>query len=280
MSILKIPDAPNSIQKGNPLKLILDRDAVYQLGENLQTVYPPFDKTAFRNDAMNGIEPLSITERGKHIAESMRTYLPQRYSEAVEIILKSLTPALDQTEGNGLAVLFYMPHCNYIAKYGVKSQFNDGVDPFELSMKAQYALTKRFSCEFSIRPFIINDQDRTMEVLTQWMTDDDPHVRRLCSEGTRPRLPWATKIDSFVKDPGPCLPILEHLKNDVDLYVRRSVANHVGDIAKDHLTLALDLCSNWLNGASTELKWVIRHALRNPAKKGVERALELRIKAK
>ena len=168
-----------------------------------------------------------ITERSSHIAEAMRRYLPEIYSQAIDIILKSLTPPLEKTEGNGLAPMFYMPHCSYIAKYGVDSKYNDGVDPFECSIQAQYELTKRFTCEFSIRHFIIHDERRTMDVLLQWMNDENPHVRRLCSEGTRPRLPWAMKIDSFVKDPTPAIPILEQLKNDPDLYVRRD-AGHVG----------------------------------------------------
>ena len=272
MSILKIPDAPKSIQKGFPLKMILDKAAINQLGENLHHVLPPFDKTAFVKNTMSGITELSLTERSTHIAKVMKKYLPDAYAEAIEIILKSLTPPLKTTEGNGLAVLFYMPHCSYIAEFGVEH--------FDVSMSAQYELTKRFTCEYSIRPFIVNDEDRTMNILYQWMTDSDPHVRRLCSEGTRPRLPWSMKIDSFVKNPKPCIPILEHLKNDPDLYVRRSVANHVGDIAKDNLELALKLCENWLNEASSELKWVIRHALRNPVKRGNERAIELRKLAK
>jgi len=107
-------------------------------------------------------------------------------------------------------------------------------------MKAQYELTQRFSAEFSIRPFIIHHENRTMDVLYGWMEDGNPHVRRLCSEGTRPRLPWAMKIPSFVSDPGPTLPILEKLKDDPDLYVRRSVANHLGDIGKDNLELGND----------------------------------------
>lgn len=280
MAILEIPDAPMSIQKGVPLKLVLDKNVVVQLGKNLQTVHAQFDKDAFVQDTMKEIEPLSLTERGKHIGQMMRKYLPPIYSEAIEVILKSLTPPLKKTEANGLAPMFYMPHCSYIAEFGIDKAFNEGVDPFDISMKAQYELTKRFTCEFSVRHFIISDEDRTMNVFYQWMTDKDPHVRRLTSEGSRSRLPWAMKIDSFVKDPSPSLPILEHLKDDEDLYVRRSVANHVGDIAKDNMDVALDLCEKWLDGASTELKWVIRHALRNPFKKGVERAIELRKAAK
>jgi 3-methyladenine DNA glycosylase AlkC len=280
MSQLKIPSAPNSIQKGFPLKLVLDKEAIHQMGENLLLIHNQFDKLGFIADALNGIDPLSITQRSSHIAESMRKHLPEVYSEAIEIILKSLTPPLDRTENNGLAPLFYMPHCSYIAKYGVHPTYNGESDPFDISMSAQYELTKRFTCEYSIRPFIMHDEERTMKVLYQWMKDEDAHVRRLCSEGTRPRLPWSTKIDSFVKDPSPSLEILEQLKNDSDLYVRRSVANHVGDIAKDHLDLALELCESWVNNASTDLKWVIRHAVRNPVKKGNERAIELRKMAK
>ena len=147
-------------------------------------------------------------------------------------------------------------------------------------MAAQHALTQRFSAEFSIRPFLIRDQDRTLARLLEWTRDPSPHVRRLCSEGTRPRLPWATRIPAFVKNPEPVFPILEILKNDPSLYVRRSVANHLGDVAKDHPEKAFALCERWLTGASSELKWLIRHALRHPAKKGDKNALRLRSAAK
>jgi len=278
--MLQIPEAPNSIQKGVPLKMTLDRPAVECTAANFHYVDNSFDQKAFIKDAMHGIEELGITQRSAHIARAMRTHLPENYSEALEIISKALTPALTKTEDNGLAPLFYMPHCSYIAEYGVDPKFNNGIDPFDASIAAQYELTKRFTCEFSIRPFIAADEKRTMKVLYKWMKDKDPHVRRLCSEGTRPRLPWAKKIDSFVKDPTPSLKILEALKNDPNLYVRRSVANHVGDIAKDHIELAMDLCESWLDDASPELKWVIRHAVRNPFKKGNERAIALRKAAK
>ena len=147
-------------------------------------------------------------------------------------------------------------------------------------MQAQYELTKRFSAEFSIRPFLIQKQERTLSRLIEWTSDPDPHVRRLCSEGTRPRLPWATRIPAFIANPEPVFPILETLKNDQSLYVRRSVANHLGDIAKDHPEKIFEICERWLNGASNELKWLIRHALRNPAKKGDKTALQLRAAAK
>lgn len=278
--MLKVPEAPNSIEKGVPLKEVLGKTAIKQLAANLHFVYPDFNTNGFIKNALTDIEPLSIMQRGKHIAEAMRKYLPENYSEAIQILLKSLTPPLEKTEGNGLATMFYMPHCSYIATYGLDPKFNKGKDPFGISMKAQYEITQRYTCEFSVRPFIIEQQDRTMNVLYEWMNDANPHVRRLCSEGTRSRLPWAGRIPAFIKDPKPVLPILEQLKNDPDLYVRRSVANHIGDIAKDHIELAFDICELWTKGASKELKWVIRHAVRHPAKKGNPRALKIKEAAK
>lgn len=147
-------------------------------------------------------------------------------------------------------------------------------------MRAQYEITRRFTAEFSMRPYLIKWPERTLARLLEWTRDPDPYVRRLCSEGARPRLPWAMRIPAFVKNPRPVLPILEALKDDDDLYVRRSVANHIGDIAKDHPQLAFEICERWLDGASAERKWMIRYAVRHPAKKGVKAALELRKRAK
>ena len=127
-----------------------------------------------------------------------------------------------------------------------------------------------------MRAFLMRFQERTLERLKAWTKDPDVHVRRLCSEGTRPRLPWAIRIPAFIKDPGPVLPILEALKDDSQLYVRRSVANHLGDIAKDHPDLVFGICERWLEGASADRRWIIRHALRHPAKKGIQAALRLR----
>ncbi|MGY8902463.1 MAG: DNA alkylation repair protein [Flavobacteriales bacterium] len=278
--MLKIPEAPMSIQKGVPLKLLLDQEAVTQLAQNIHFVHPSFQTSLFVDETLQNIEALGLKERSAHIAMSLKTFLPNVYSEALEILLKSLTPPLKATEGNGLAGLFYMPHCRFIEEFGGDLSYNNNVDPFDVSMSAQYKLTTRFTCEYSVRPFLAKDESRTLQLFYQWMNDENPHVRRLCSEGTRPRLPWAKKLDSFISNPEPCIPILERLKDDPDLYVRRSVANHVGDIAKDNLEVALSLCEKWLKNPSSELKWVIRHALRNPVKRNVKRAIELRNAAK
>jgi 3-methyladenine DNA glycosylase AlkC len=279
-AVPRLPAAPRSILKGSSLGDLLDREAIECLAHNLLLVYPEFKSESFQRAAWEGLKPLAILQRGQHLARALRGHLPERYSDAIAILLRSLTPPLTQTDDLGLGGFFYLPHIAFVAAYGLDVEHNGGRDPFETSMTAQYELTRRFSAEFSMRPFLIKWPERTLVRLREWTRDPDPHVRRLCSEGARPRLPWAMRIPAFVKDPRPVLPILEALKDDMDLYVRRSVANHIGDIAKDHPQLAFEICERWLEGASTERKWMIRHAVRHPAKKGVKEALRLRKLAK
>jgi len=273
---LRIPVAPRSIQKGSTLKDLLDREAIDCLAANLSLAHPDFPAADFRRAAGQGLDPLGIIERGQHLARALRAHLPPRYEEAVRVLVRSLTPPLTATDDLGLGVFFYLPHVCFIANYGLDASDNGGRDPFETSMMAQHELTRRFSAEFSLRPFLIRWPERTLARLLEWTNDPDPHVRRLCSEGARPRLPWAMRIPAFIKDPRPVLPILEALKDDPELYVRRSVANHLGDIAKDHPELAFEICQRWIVKASGERKWLIRHAVRHPAKKGVKAALRLR----
>lgn len=275
-----IPAAPKAILKGVPLKDLLGLEAIDCLAHNILLVYSQFDETSFREIALNGLEPLGIMERAQHLAKALHQHLPENYSAAIEIILASLTAPLTRTEDNGLAVFFYLPHSYFVAMFGLDSAENGGHDPFEVSMQAQYELTQRFSAEFSIRPFLIQQPERTLARLMDWTVDRNPHVRRLCSEGTRSRLPWAIRIPAFITNPEPVLPILEALKCDESLYVRRSVANHLGDIAKDHPEKVFEICDRWLKVANTEVKWLIRHALRHPAKQGNTTALQLRAAAK
>ncbi len=276
-----IPAAPRSIQKGTPLKHLLGQEAIECLANNLQIVDADFPVGRFCESALAGIEPLTIMQRGVHIARALREVLPGNYEEAVQVLMASLTPEKSEAEEMGLAGFFYLPHSFFISEYGQDDQHSSGNDPFDTSMLALHALTMRFTAEFAIRTFLIQQQARTLEKVDQWITDLNPHVRRLCSEGTRPRLPWGKRIPSFVADPRPTLPILESLKNDSSLYVRRSVANHLGDIAKDHPELVFTTCERWLwEGASADLQWLIRHAVRYPAKQGDARALKIRAAAK
>ncbi len=276
----KLPRAPRAIRKGSSLARLLGEDALDCLAHNVRLAHPSFDRAAFLRTARRGLDDLSILQRGRHLAQALRVHLPSRYDQAVRILVRSLTPPLERTENFGLGVFFYLPHVSFVAQFGCDPEHNAGRDPFEASMQAQYELTRRFSAEFSLRPFLIRWPQRTLARLKVWTRDRDPHVRRLCSEGSRPRLPWAVRIPAFVHDPGPTLPLLEALKDDPVLYVRRSVANHVGDIAKDHPHIAFELCERWLRDAGPERRWLIRHALRHPARRGVRHAESLRALAR
>jgi 3-methyladenine DNA glycosylase AlkC len=276
-----IPVAPKSIQKGIPLKNLLGREAIECLAQNILYAHSSFETKKFCECALTNLEPLELMQRGLHIANALQQFLPNNYSEAVEIITSSLTPIRTEADEFGLADFFYLPHGFFISEFGQDKKYNGGKDPFETSMIALHALTTRFTSEFAIRAFIIKQQERTLSQVAKWLNDPNPHVRRLCSEGTRPKLPWGKRIPSFIANPQPTLPILEHLKSDNSLYVRRSVANHLGDIAKDHAELVFAICERWLeSGVSADLMWLIRHAVRHPAKKGNVRALKIRTSAK
>lgn len=271
-----MPEAPRSIQKGQPLKYLLDVAAADCLAHNLLQVYPAFDAERFQHRVLTDLAPLGLMARAGHFAAALKATLPAPFSRAVALLLSTLTPPNQATERLGLSVFFYLPHTRFVADYGRDAAYNEGEDPFATAMQAQHALTRRFTAEYSIRPFLCHDFDRTLAQLMAWRHDPDPHVRRLCSEGCRPRLPWGVHVPQLLRDPRPVLPLLDSLKNDPSLYVRRSVANHLGDIAKDHPEVALDLCARWLTTADADLRWVIRHALRHPATHGNARALSIR----
>ncbi|RDV26613.1 DNA alkylation repair protein [Alteromonas aestuariivivens] len=277
----KIPYAPRSIQKGTPLKVLLNQEAIECLAENILYVHQDFKSKSFCECALAALDTLELMQRGQHIAKALHQFLPSNYSEAIAILVASLTPEQADADEFGLAEFFYLPHSFFISEYGQDKKYNSGKDPFETSMWALHALTTRFTSEFAIRTFLIQQQERTLEQVNKWLNDPNPHVRRLCTEGTRPKLPWGKRIPSLIADPKPTLHILETLKSDKSLYVRRSVANHLGDIAKDHPEVVFTMCKRWLQaGASKELRWLIRHAVRHPAKKGDSRALQIRDAAK
>ncbi|MGH7468729.1 MAG: DNA alkylation repair protein [Longimicrobiales bacterium] len=233
----------------------------------ISTVHPAFSAQAFIADALNGYEALDLVARGRHIAETLHRHLPNDYSRATEILLASLGPKLERTENFGMAPFLYLPHVIYVATYGIEH--------FEISMHAQYELTQRFSAEFSIRRFLERYPEATLARLRLWTTDSSPHVRRLVSEGTRPRLPWAPRLRAFQADPRPVLDLLERLKDDPVLYVRRSVANNLNDIGKDHPDLLVQTARRWLVDASTERRWLVQHALRSALRRAEKPALDV-----
>lgn len=231
----------------------------------IAAVAPGFDQRVFLADVLQGYDALELMPRGWHIAHALQRHLPGDYPAALETLLASIGPPLAGTGANGMAPFFYLPHLCFVAAYGL--------DHFELSMAAQYQLTQRFTAEFSIRPFIEKYPQATLAQLRQWANDPSPHVRRLVSEGTRPRLPWASRLREFQRDPQPVLALLELLKDDPELYVRRSVANNLNDIGKDHPALLVETARRWLLDADDNRRWLVRHALRSAVKRADPAAL-------
>lgn len=248
-----------------PLKNQFGPDVPQRLADVIAPHFPGFARKPFLQDALAGYAALELKPRGWQIAHALHRHLPPHYPEAVEILLASLGPKLEMSEGNGMAPFFYMPHTFFVAEYGLAH--------FAESMRANYELTQRFTAEFSIRPYLERYQDATLEQLRQWTQDPSEHVRRLVSEGTRPRLPWAPRLRRFQHDPQPVLALLELIKDDPSLYVRRSVANNLNDIGKDHPELLVETARRWLLGASAERQWLIRHGLRSLIKSGHTGAL-------
>ncbi|GAB4446589.1 MAG: DNA alkylation repair protein [Chloroflexi bacterium OHK40] len=162
---------------------------------------------------------------------------------------------------------YLMPVAAFVEHYGLEH--------VDISLQAMHAITQRHTAEFAIRPFLLRYPEQTLATLRAWAHDPSFHVRRLVSEGTRPRLPWAARLPAFVADPTPVLELLETLKDDTSAYVRKSVANNLNDIARDHPERVLATLTRWQRGASDERRWVIRHALRTLVKQGHPEALRL-----
>jgi 3-methyladenine DNA glycosylase AlkC len=247
-----------------PLKNAFSPALVRGIADDLARAQRGFRHAAFVRQATDGLERLELMARARQVCAALHTHLPAAYDEALAVIVASLGPPLTVTEGLGMTVFRYLPHTQFIAELGPRHPQH-----LDASLAALHALTRRFTAEWAIRPFIEQHHDATMRMLAQWITDESVHVRRLVSEGTRPRLPWAGRLRRFQEDPTPTLALLDRLVDDPELYVRRSVANHLGDIAKDHPELAVATAKRWIGERdSAERRWVAHHGLRMLAKRG------------
>ncbi len=250
-----------------PMKNQYGPEVPRTIARMVHAVHPGFEVKPFLRDALDGYESLELMPRARYIARALHRHLPADYPEAAEIQIQSLGVRLERTRDHGLGPFIYLPHVLFVAQYGLEH--------FDVSMRAQYELTQRFTAEFSIRPFLVRYPEETLERLRQWAADPNPHVRRLVSEGTRPRLPWASRLRAFQVDPRPVLGLLELLKDDPELYVRRSVANNLNDIGKDHPDLLVETARRWLVDADENRRWIIRHALRSAVKRADPGALQV-----
>jgi len=239
----------------------LGDEAVERIAESLARTISGFPKKKFTTDVMSGLEALELKERVWHVIGVLNKYLPDDFTETAKILIQLKANWISSEPGDPLGGFAAWPIIDYVGEHGL------GLPEKALAVLKE--LTPLFSAEFAIRPFITEHFDLTFQTLDGWCNDPDEHVRRLVSEGTRPRLPWGSRLPQFINDPSPLFPLLEKLKNDPSEYVRRSVANNLNDISKDHPDTVIALCRRWKTPPSPKREWIIRHATRTLVKAGL-----------
>jgi 3-methyladenine DNA glycosylase AlkC len=247
-----------------PLKdQLFNRDKVSEVAARIERVHPAFRRRRFVDEVMGRLGELELTQRISWIAQCLERHLPTEYRPAVDVLLRSLPAPCDPTRSDGdFGDFIYAPYSEYVAQRGCTP------DDLKYSLAALKEITTRFSAEDAIRTFINAHPAHTLRALMEWTTDQHYHVRRLCSEGTRPRLPWARRLSVPATA---ALPILDQLFADQTRFVTRSVANHLNDIAKTDPDLVLETLQRWRrSGQQTprEMGFIVRHATRSLVKAG------------
>ncbi|WP_222109372.1 hypothetical protein [Streptomyces cupreus] len=249
---------------------LFNRDKVATIAAQLGCAHRAFDAVSFEKAVMSRLPELELKQRISWITDCLEAHLPVDYRRAVNVMLRSLPAPCDpQLLDGDFGDFIYAPYSEYVARHGCTRE------DLVFSLAALRELTTRFSAEFAVRSFIHAFPEETLVTLTRWTADEHYHVRRLCSEGTRPRLPWATRLGTPVDY---AVPLLDSLYVDTTRFVTRSVANHVNDISKLDPDLAVDTLQRWRRSgqqAAREMDYVVRHATRSLIKQGSPRALEL-----
>ncbi|MCA8325073.1 DNA alkylation repair protein [Burkholderia cepacia] len=244
-----------------PLKESLGKRQFHALSDALHSIEPAFDRPAFLATALEGLDGLTLMERVRRASLAIDTGarpLPGGY-DAVLALLQEAAPRL----GRGFVSLIAP---DYVGQYGRHA--------FDRSMDALKYFTPFGTSEFAVREFLRIDPARALATMEAWSHDTDDAVRRLASEGSRPRLPWSFRLRDIEADPSLAARILDNLRSDPSAYVRRSVANHLNDVAKTHPAWVLDRAERW-GGDHPHTRWIVRHALRTLVKQGNARALAI-----
>ncbi len=240
------------------LKEWFDEARYRRLAADLGGVFPKADVGRFLEITLTGLSERSLMQRMRRTTKALRAVLPGRFPAALEV-LDHLAPRL----GHSFVGIVLS---DFVGQYGHEH--------FEESMAALRRFTRFGSAEFAVREFLRRDLRRTLEHMKRWAGDPDEHVRRLASEGCRPRLPWSFRLDELIANPEPVAPILDRLRADSSLYVRKSVANHLNDHSKDNADWVFDRIGRWDLG-EPRTAWIVRHALRTLIKQGDSRALRV-----
>ena len=257
-------------------KNLINADTVDQAARALHRAWPAFPRQAFVRQAGAGLDALEFKARAMQLADALESTLPADFRAAADVIVASLAPPIPldaQGEPTGLASGAARTDAveglsGWVVWSLAEFVARRGMDDLPRALACLHALTQRFSAEFAIRPFIQRHPGPVLDTLSVWVHDPSAHVRRLVSEGSRPRLPWGLRLQALVKDPTPTLPLLRALQDDPSAYVRRSVANHLNDIAKDHPELVAGWVREHLADASPQRQALLRHASRGLVKQG------------
>lgn len=258
--------SPNESAERKLHKHWFDKAAATAMANQVAAVYADFDQTTFKRHALKRINSLEFGDRVKQFSRALHATLPPSYTEAIKILVKSF-PGETVNANSVTDGWLQWPIGKFIADYGT--------DQFHESMHAMVALTQQFSSEFAVRPFVIRYPEDTFHTLLKLTGHPSEHVRRWCSEGTRTRLPWGMKLHAAIESPAPVWRILNELMDDESLYVRRSVANNINDLSKDHPDQVLEYCARWKKKCRPHRDWIIKHGLRSLIKTGNPDALEL-----
>jgi len=241
-------------------KTFLNAAVVRTAAGHLHRAWPDFDARAFERRSLAGLDALEMKARAMQIADALEATLPTDFDHAAAVLEASLAPLDDETGALGLRAWALWPVGEFVARRGIAHPAR--------ALTALHAITQRFTAEWAIRPFILAHPQLCWDTLARWADDPSEHVRRLVSEGSRPRLPWGMQLKGLIRDPSPTLPLLRALQDDPSEYVRRSVANHLNDIAKDHPALVSQWLGAHLPGASVERRALLKHASRTLIKQG------------
>jgi 3-methyladenine DNA glycosylase AlkC len=245
-----------------PFKNAIDAAAVDRIA---RFVGGDWDREGFRTRALEGLDALELKARVVQVADALRAQLHPDWPVALDQILADLPPEPTDTDDlTGSMGLW--PVLTAVERHGLAHP--------ERSLEALGRLTPFWSAEFAVRPYFAADPARMVRWVERWSTDANVHRRRLASEGSRPRLPWGIRLQCRIDEPTAVLPALTRLRDDPSAYVRRSVANHLNDIAKDHPDVVLAVARDWLPGTPTTGK-LVRHALRTQIKAGSPAAYRL-----
>lgn len=221
----------------------------HQLSQQVKEVYPKLSTADFI-EAFDSHETLELMDRMRQVGDVLYQFLPGSYLEKLHFI-KLLGPKI--TGFSGISLPYF------VQQYGLGH--------FDESMEALHYLTRFSTAEFAVRPFIKQDIEKSLVLMHKWAKDENNHVRRLASEGTRPSLPWSFKLVEFIEQPQLTLPILNSLKEDADLYVKKSVGNHLNDLSKKHPQLVVDTVSAW-DKNNVHSQWMAKRAVRSLIKEG------------